>query len=62
MLPYVVCPLSMEVMKNPVIAADRFVYERSIIEAWLSTHGISPLTRTVFVSKDLVDYFAFLGT
>jgi hypothetical protein len=38
------CPITLETMKDPVIAADGFSYERSAIEDWLSSHHTSPLT------------------
>lgn len=38
-------PLTMqELMRDPVIAADGFTYERSAIEDWLSRKGTSPMT------------------
>ena len=30
------CPISMELMAQPVIAADGFTYDRASIEAWLA--------------------------
>ncbi|EKX45487.1 hypothetical protein GUITHDRAFT_53147, partial [Guillardia theta CCMP2712] len=38
------CPISMEVMKDPVIAMDGHSYERQNIERWLEDHNTSPLT------------------
>jgi U-box domain len=43
--PSFVCPLTQEVMLDPVLAADGFVYERSAIEQWLSMgRQQSPMT------------------
>ena len=38
-------PLSMQVLKDPVMCTDGHVYERAMIETWLRTHTTSPLTR-----------------
>jgi hypothetical protein len=38
------CPLSLEVMEDPVVAADGYTYERSMIAAWLARNQRSPLT------------------
>jgi len=38
------CPISNEVMKDPVIACDGHTYERSEIENYLKQHNKSPLT------------------
>lgn len=39
------CPITQEVMQDPVVAADGTTYERSAITAWVLAHGTSPLTR-----------------
>lgn len=38
------CPISKDVMKDPVIACDGHTYERSEIENYLKQHNKSPLT------------------
>ena len=38
------CPITLLVMRDPVIAADGHSYEREALEAWLRTHRTSPLT------------------
>jgi len=48
------CPITREVMTNPVIAADGFTYERSAIERWLETKGTSPQTNLALPSKQLI--------
>ncbi len=40
-----ICPISYELMKDPVIAGDGQTYERDKIVQWLSQHDDSPLTR-----------------
>eukprot|EP00270_Netrium_digitus_P008888 TRINITY_DN2687_c0_g1_i2.p1 TRINITY_DN2687_c0_g1~~TRINITY_DN2687_c0_g1_i2.p1 ORF type:complete len:819 (-),score=207.79 TRINITY_DN2687_c0_g1_i2:115-2490(-) len=39
-----ICPLSKERMKDPVVAADGFTYERKHIEEWFSSSSLSPMT------------------
>eukprot|EP00210_Caulerpa_lentillifera_P006949 g6644.t1 len=39
------CPITFEVMKDPVIAADGHTYERRAIEQWLRRKQESPVTR-----------------
>ena len=39
-----VCPITTEVMSDPVMAADGHAYERTAIERWLATKSTSPLT------------------
>ncbi|KAL1528062.1 hypothetical protein AB1Y20_009428 [Prymnesium parvum] len=38
------CPISHELMSDPVLAADGHAYERSCIEEWLTRQRTSPLT------------------
>ncbi|EOD28926.1 hypothetical protein EMIHUDRAFT_114004 [Emiliania huxleyi CCMP1516] len=39
-----ICPITTEVMSDPVMAADGQSYERTAIERWLATKSTSPLT------------------
>ena len=39
-----VCPITTELMSDPVMAADGHAYERTAIERWLATKSTSPLT------------------
>lgn len=50
------CPITMDVMCDPVVASDGFSYERSAIESHLARAGRakSPMTRAV-LSKTLVE-------
>lgn len=48
-----VCPISLEVMSDPVTAADGHTYERDEIEDWFFAHSTSPLTNQELPSKDL---------
>ncbi|MBY0378066.1 MAG: hypothetical protein K2Q33_05870 [Gammaproteobacteria bacterium] len=38
------CPISQELMVDPVVAQDEHTYERTAIELWLSKNNTSPLT------------------
>ena len=38
------CPIECDVMHDPVSAADGHTYERSAIERWIRTSGVSPST------------------
>jgi len=38
------CPITMELMRDPVITADGHTYERSAIQSWMQTNVTSPLT------------------
>jgi len=41
-------------MKDPVIAADGFTYERSAIEAWLQKKSTSPMTNSPLEHLNLI--------
>ncbi|CAF4494191.1 unnamed protein product, partial [Rotaria socialis] len=40
-----ICPITQEIFRDPVRAADGFVYERDAISRWILQKGTSPLTR-----------------
>jgi len=48
-----VCPISTEIMVDPVCVADGHTYERHSIESWLSQHDTSPLTNEKLSHKRL---------
>jgi hypothetical protein len=53
-LDFFQCPLTMEVMKDPVITADGQTYERSEIERWFALgNRTSPLTAAELPSTNL---------
>jgi len=41
------CPITMQMMEDPVILDDEYTYERIAIVDWLHNHNTSPLTRQV---------------
>jgi len=43
-----------EVMTDPVICADGFVYERAKLRVWLLASNISPRTKAPLPHRDLV--------
>ena len=49
------CPITLEIMQEPVIAHDGFTYERCAIESWLSSHRTSPKTGAALQSTILID-------
>jgi len=56
------CPLTLEIMEDPVIGPDGHTYERKAIENWLKINNISPMTRQVMNSKTLVPNIALRNT
>ena len=50
-----ICPITQEMMVEPVIAADGHTYERESIERWLSgaSHQRSPTTNAAMLSRNL---------
>lgn len=55
------CPISMDIMTDPVIGNDGHTYERTAITEWLSTHNVSPLTRSSMTRSDIQPNFALRG-
>ena len=52
------CPITMEVMSDPVIISDGHSYERAAILAWLEKNNKSPMTNVVLNNKDVFTNFA----
>ena len=48
------CPITRQLVRMPVIAADGHTYDRQAIETWLVTHNTSPKDGSVLASKALV--------
>jgi len=49
-----ICPISLERMIDPAIAADGYTYERKCIRDWLSKNDISPMTQLKLPHKRLL--------
>lgn len=45
------CPLTHEIMQDPVVLVDGHSYERKAIEAWLKEHNTSPVTKEPLSTK-----------
>ena len=54
-----ICPISFEIMLDPVVTADGYTFERSAISRWLEGHNTSPLTGLELENKTLTSIFAF---
>ena len=50
---FIRCPITMELMRDPVFTCDGHTFERSAIERWLRKHGTSPLTGEPLPTKAL---------
>jgi uncharacterized protein YegL len=48
-----ICPITFDLMTNPVIDLDGNTFEQSAIEEWLREHGTSPITRRPMTINDL---------
>lgn len=48
-----ICPISLDIMKDPVVASDGQTYERVEIQMWLEKSSISPKTGLELPSKVL---------
>lgn len=49
-----VCPITLEIFRDPVVAKDGRTYEREAITKWIIEHGTSPITREPLQIQDLV--------
>ena len=52
-----VCPITAEIMTDPVCTSDGFTYERTAITKWLRTKDTSPSTGAMLESKTLIPNF-----
>eukprot|EP01040_Poterioochromonas_malhamensis_P023163 gene23163-28316_t len=51
---YFQCPISHEIISDPVVATDGISYERKEIVIWLTHHNASPITNTRLLNKTLI--------
>ena len=49
----VLCPITAEIMTDPVSTSDGYTFEREAISEWLRTHDTSPITGATLESKTL---------
>lgn len=52
------CPITYELMTDPVTGSDGHTYERTAIEQWLQTHNTSPLSNARLTMADLKPNYA----
>merc|ERR1711907_437490 len=55
---HLLCVITCDVFRDPVLALDGHTYERAAIQHWLSEHGTSPMTNLVLPSMVLVPNLA----
>lgn len=49
-----ICPITQEIMADPVVSSDGFSYERAAITKWIgSGRGVSPMTNLPMTSRQL---------
>ena len=49
-----ICPITNEIMEDPVITPDGITYEREAIEEWLINHDTDPMTKNKLSKSNLV--------
>ena len=50
------CPITLEIINNPVIIDDGITYEYYAIQQWLLHNDTSPITREKIVNKPILNY------
>jgi hypothetical protein len=48
------CPISLEPMRDPVMAADGYTYDRQAIERWFQLKSVSPITNMPLAITNLI--------
>ncbi len=48
-----ICPITQDIMNDPVFASDGHTYERTAIELWLKNNNTSPMTGLQLSNKQL---------
>ena len=57
-----ICPITQEVMREPVIDSEGNTYEKSAILEWLKTSNKSPVTRNVISASQLIPNRALIDS
>jgi len=52
------CPITSDLMRDPVMGIDGHTYERSAITTWLSSNAVSPITRVPMTIANIIPNFA----
>ncbi|CAB9522989.1 U-box domain-containing protein [Seminavis robusta] len=55
LLDFFTCPITQELLRDPVIDHEGNTYERSAIVEWIHEHGVSPITRNPMAVQQLHD-------
>ena len=55
------CPISLEIMKDPVMSPHGITFERSNIENWLINNDTCPITKKALKITDLISNFTLKG-
>ncbi len=50
---YLICPITLELFSDPVIAQDGNTYERKAITQWINQYGTSPITKKPLIINQL---------
>lgn len=53
-----ICPISLDIMRDPVMTCDGLTYERVDIEKWLQNNDTSPKTNLKLANKNLFPNYA----
>ena len=53
-----ICPITLELFHDPVLAQDGHTYERAAIEEWIRKNNTSPLTNQQISSENLYPNYA----
>jgi len=56
------CPISQEIMKDPVITPKGISFDRESILSWLSKDKTCPITKTLLKESDLITNYALKNT
>lgn len=56
------CPITIQLMINPVIGSDGHTYEKDAIEKWLSNNNRSPITKAPMFISQLIPNIALRNT
>lgn len=57
-----ICPITQDIMDDPVFASDGFTYEREAIAGWIANHNTSPMTNLKLESGALIPNHALRGS
>jgi len=57
-LPAAICPITQEIMEDPVVCSDGHSYERAAITQWLLSRDTSPATNTSLLHRNVVPNYA----